>query len=68
MTIYSCKGCVPPKRYPGCHGECANYLAEKANYDALKAKDNEKKAVEQGIYRQRSDKVYQAIKNRRKKG
>lgn len=68
MTTYSCKGCVPPNRYPGCHGKCEKYLAEKAEHDAQKAENDKKQALERGLYGQRSSKVYQAMKNRRKKG
>ena len=28
--ILCCKGCVAPKRYPGCHGHCPEYIKEKA--------------------------------------
>ena len=28
----ACKDCI--NRYPGCHGKCAEYLAEKAIHDA----------------------------------
>ena len=31
-TIKCCFGCVPPKRYPGCHGKCEEYKKEKAEY------------------------------------
>lgn len=27
-----CKGCVPPKRCPGCHGSCAEYIAWQRNH------------------------------------
>lgn len=27
--IKCCKGCVAPKRYPGCHSNCPEYLMEK---------------------------------------
>lgn len=27
--IKCCHGCVPPKRCPGCHGVCPEYLEEK---------------------------------------
>ena len=41
MTIKCCNGCVPPKRHPGCHGKCPEYLAEKAEYDRLMAQDRD---------------------------
>ena len=28
MAINSCNGCMPPKRYPGCHSVCEDYLKE----------------------------------------
>ena len=35
--IKCCKDCVPPARYPGCHGVCEKYKAEKAEYEKQKA-------------------------------
>lgn len=66
MTIFSCKGCVPPTRYPGCHSECPKYLEEKAKHDALKAEYDRKKAVDSGIMCQIGAGVYKTIKRRRK--
>lgn len=44
--ICPCNGCVPPERYPGCHGKCPKYkawnerhLLRKATYDATKLCD-----------------------------
>lgn len=34
--IKCCKDCIAPKRYPGCHGVCEEYLTEKAKYEADK--------------------------------
>lgn len=31
--ISCCKDCVAPKRRPGCHGSCPEYLVEKAEHD-----------------------------------
>ena len=28
-----CHYCKPPKRHPGCHDHCPEYLASKAEYD-----------------------------------
>lgn len=45
MAINCCKDCVPPKRFPGCHGSCAAYLKEKAEWDAMrKAMQRERNA------------------------
>ena len=45
-NICPCKGCEPPKRYPGCGGKCPEYkewktsqLLGKAVKDAAKAVD-----------------------------
>lgn len=47
-SFKSCRDCKPPKRHPGCHGECEAYLAEKAANDAalerIKAARNEQGA------------------------
>ena len=29
----ACHYCKPPKRYPGCHDHCPDYLGPKAAYD-----------------------------------
>lgn len=39
--IRCCKGCIPPKRYPGCHAVCKEYLAEKAKWEEDKEKIKE---------------------------
>ena len=64
MTTFSCKGCVAPKRYPGCHDRCPEYQAQKTKRDALKAEYDRKMAVVNGVVSQRSDGVYKAMKNR----
>lgn len=33
-----CKNCIPPKRYPGCHGHCEEYLSEKKELDKIREK------------------------------
>jgi hypothetical protein len=67
MAIKCCYGCVPPKRYPGCHGQCPEYLAEKAEYDRLMAQDREKREIGNAIYSNRSVKVNNAMRRRRNK-
>lgn len=64
MTVYSCMNC--DKRYPGCHGKCAEYLEQKAKHDAAKAAYDQKRRIDYAINSQRSKKVYQATKNRQK--
>ena len=65
MAIYSCKGCVAPKRYPGCHGQCPEYLKEKAEYDAMKAAADKKKMIEFELDDQRNSLARKANKRRR---
>lgn len=65
--ITSCKNCVPPKRYPGCHGTCPEYLAQKAEYDKLKEIHNREQQTKIGIYIDRNTKVYKAMQHRRNK-
>ena len=38
MKIKCCKDCVAPKRHPGCHGVCPEYLYEKAHCGRKKRK------------------------------
>lgn len=38
MPIKCCKDCVPPKRHPGCHSQCPDYLREKAEHEEWKKK------------------------------
>ena len=67
MQVYSCKGCVAPKRYPGCHSKCHEYIAQRAEYDRLKAAWDQQQAITIGIYTSRNEKVYKAMKDRRNK-
>lgn len=36
MKIKCCKDCVAPKRYPGCHGVCPEYIHEKELWEEEK--------------------------------
>lgn len=65
MAIYSCNGCVAPKRYPGCHGQCPEYLKEKAEYDAMKAAIDKKKMIEFELDDKRNSLARKANKRRR---
>ena len=58
--IKCCYGCVAPKRYPGCHGHCPEYLAEKAQDEQKKAQDDIRRKVSLDIYQQRADMVAKA--------
>ena len=64
MSMFSCKGCVPPKRYPGCHGHCPEYLADKARYDALKAEEYKRQDLAGALCGRQSERIYKAMKRR----
>lgn len=57
-----CHGCVAPKRQPGCHGHCPDYIKERAEYDEKKAAEDKKNAVAIGIYQQKAHGVHRAMK------
>lgn len=65
MAINCCNGCVAPKRYPGCHGHCPEYLEEKAHWDALMDAERKKMSIQYGITTARSEAVSKALKSRR---
>lgn len=65
--IYCCKDCVAPKRHPGCHGSCPEYLADKAEHDRLKAEYDKANQTTGAIIEDQMRKVYKAMKDRRKK-
>lgn len=45
MPIKCCKDCIPPTRYPGCHGDCEKYKAEKAKWEDEKKLIKADKAI-----------------------
>ena len=63
--IYCCKGCEAPKRHPGCHGKCEEYIKQKTEYDRLKAEYDKKEQVIGAIHGERGYKVYKARKGYR---
>ena len=62
MAIYSCKGCVAPKRYPGCHAVCPEYLAEKEQHDKEKAIIDHNKRIYNGLNSQAVNSIYRSQK------
>jgi hypothetical protein len=66
MAIKCCKDCVAPKRYPGCHDHCLQYIQEKTAYEEKMAAANKKKAIEDGLTSQTVTSVNRA--NKRRKG
>lgn len=66
MAIKCCYGCVAPKRYPGCHGTCPEYLAEKAKHDEEKAADYQRRQVQGALNEQRYRAITKVTKHKRK--
>lgn len=64
--IRCCKNCVQPKRHPGCHSNCPEYLKEKAAYDELKKAADQKCAISAGITAKKLDTFYKSIKRRKR--
>ena len=64
-TIECCHYCVAPKRHPGCHDHCPEYIKEKAEYEARKAAYYGDVMVQQGLTSQRNESVSKAIKRSR---
>lgn len=62
---FSCKGC--PLRTPYCHSTCEKYLAEKAEYEKLKLEHDQKMHIEHGLWDERTRKVIQSNRYKRKR-
>ena len=67
MAIKCCFGCKPPKRHEACWGHCPEYLAEKAQDEQEKAKDELKRKVSNDIYNQRADRIAKAQRHHGRK-
>jgi hypothetical protein len=67
MAITTCKDCVAPKRHPGCHATCPEYLRAKAEWDAWKAADFERRSIRNGLIEQTYSAVRKAQKHWRTK-
>lgn len=68
MGIFSCKGCTPPKRYPGCHSTCPDYIRDKAEYDKRKEIASKQNRIDQGLTQQKFNAINKANKHKRKGG
>ena len=60
--IYSCKDCVAPKRYPGCHAVCPEYLAQKEQHDKEKAIIAKNRYIYDGLNSQTVQGIYKSRK------
>lgn len=64
-SFNACRNCVAPKRHPGCHANCPEYLQEKAEYDIKKAVADKQKAVKEGLDAHAIASVYRAHQRRK---
>jgi len=65
MTIKCCRPCKAPKRYPGCHDHCEEYLKEKEAHNQRLAELAQDRGVSAAIYTDRGRKVEKAMRKRR---
>ena len=63
--IHSCKDCVAPKRYPGCHAVCQEYITAKAEHERRKEEYYRDDKINGAINLERGKKVCKALKDRR---
>lgn len=47
--FFCCYKCIPPKRFPGCHARCKEYLKEKQIYEERKKEVDQKRNLENGL-------------------
>lgn len=66
MAFDCCKGCVKPKRHPGCHDHCPEYEEEKRIHEKRKAADNKRRSINLGLYEQRTAAVTKALRNKKR--
>lgn len=66
MKIKCCKDCIAPKRHPGCHDVCPEYIHEKALWEEEKKIIREEHRIRRELYEQRSEGVRKALKRRRR--
>lgn len=65
MGVYCCLNCVAPKRHPGCHGHCPEYIEQKAKNDKDREEATRKRLIGSGIT---SQKIAGVMRANRKKG
>lgn len=66
MKIKCCKDCVAPKRYPGCHSVCPEYIHEKELWEKERNAIRDERTICNGLYEQRSRGVRKAQRHKRR--
>lgn len=64
MAIKCCHGCVAPKRHPGCHSTCPEYIEEKSVHEAQREAAQKAKAVLDGVYASRQRSARKVLRHR----
>jgi hypothetical protein len=65
-AFHCCRWCVPPKRNPYCHSYCPDYLKEKEIFEAKMEKIRAERAINSGLYEQRTKNVVKAFKEQKR--
>ena len=68
MAISCCRYCVAPKRHPGCHGHCSEYIEEKAKHDEQVAAEAKRRKIEYGLTAQFRSSIRKAYSISHRKG
>ncbi len=68
MGIKCCFGCVAPKRHPGCHASCPEYIEEKAINDAMRDEDYKRRYIQRGLSEEKYNAIRRAAKGKRSQG
>ena len=63
MAIFSCKGCVPPKRHVGCHATCEDYIRESEENNRVREQKQKNKVSLNSNGTMYSGKGYRRRKN-----
>lgn len=67
MANYCCRGCVAPKRYPGCHDHCPERQEELAQRAVEMEKQRKAHGISSGITNQKIDGVRRALRRHGRK-
>lgn len=62
-----CQKCVAPKRHPGCHDHCPEYIEARAEFDEKKAAADRQRKARAGVYGQKDYAVNKALKKNRRR-
>lgn len=66
-VIKCCIDCKPPKRHPGCHDHCPEYIGERAEHDERKAVFDKQRQLNGNLTAQRLSGIDRAKKKRKLK-